>query len=63
MKELSFNNKHVEEAENIDFFWIYKKKIARSVWHVHSFVYARSVILTVYYVKSNHNTDVDFAKC
>ena len=31
--------------------------------HVHLFVYVRSVILTVYYIKSNHNTDVDFAKC
>ena len=35
----------------------------KQIWHVHSFVYVRSVILTVYYVKSNHNTDVEFAKC
>ena len=49
----------------------------KQIWHVHSFVNVRLVILivyyvyvkpvtlilTVYYVKSNHNTDVDFAKC
>ena len=35
---------------------------SKQIWHVHSFVYVRSVILTVYYVKSNHNTDVDI-KC
>ena len=38
-KELSFNNKHVEEAENFDFFWIYKSGMSihlytsgRSFW-------------------------------
>ena len=39
---------------------IYRGEGCIQICYVHSFVYTRLVILTVYYVKSNHNTDVNF---